>query len=433
MLSIAFIDCLGLAFDGSTLEKSGLGGSESAMICMARELAKLDFKVYIFNDCGSDDKSPGMYDNVRYEPLPNISNYTHFDIVVASRSVAPFMENPHEFKQAFPDIQNFSHIIQSSGYKVLWMHDTFCDGDDLIEDLVLSGKINKIFTLSDWHTTYISNCDHGKKRNFETLKDYIWQTRNGINSWINWVDLRNKDKNLFVYNSSYTKGMEPLVRNIWPRVKERLPDAKLKIIGGFYRFRETDGPDAQENDTRRLMNEFDGLLGIEFTGVIPQKEIAEILAKASFMLYPAQFPETFGISTLESLYYNTPLITCNFGALEETALSLASYKMPYAIHPHVYSPYLNPEIQEDFFIDLTVEAYSEPYILQQKQNYCNTVKDIATWDTVALQWKQHFYRILQQYLPLEEYRKVTAINDKVQRIFGRRFSNLDTPPISKRP
>ena len=54
------------------------------------------------------------------------------------------------------------------------MHDTFCDGDNLIEDLVLSGKIDKIFTLSDWHTTYITNCDHGKRRNFETLKNFIF-------------------------------------------------------------------------------------------------------------------------------------------------------------------------------------------------------------------------------------------------------------------
>lgn len=432
MLSIAFIDCLGLSFDGSTLEKSGLGGSESAMISMARELAKLDFKVYVFNDCGSDNNSPGVYNGVIYEPLPNIIHHSFFDIVVASRSIAAFMENPQEFKQAFPDIQNFSHIISNSGYKVLWMHDTFCDGDNLIEDLILAGKIDKVFTLSDWHTTYITNCDHGKKRNFETLKPYIWQTRNGINSWIDWVDLRNKDKNLFVFNSSYTKGMEPLVRNIWPKIKEKIPEARLKVIGGFYRFRETDGPDAQENDTRRLMEEFEGTLGIEFTGVIPQKEIAEILALSSFMIYPAQFPETFGISTLEALYYNTPLITCTFGALEETAISLASYKMPYAIAPHVYSQHLNSEAQENFFVDITVQAYNQPYILQQKQNYCNIVKDIATWDTVALQWKQHFYRTLQKYLPLDEYHKVTEINDKVQRVFGRKFSNLDVPPITKK-
>ena len=72
-------------------------------------------------------------------------------------------------------------------------------------------------------------------------------------------------------------------------------------------------------------------MDVEFTGIIPQKDIAQRLAKAGFMLFPNAFPETFGISSLESLLYNTPIITNRFGALEETAIDLACYKMDYAI------------------------------------------------------------------------------------------------------
>ena len=56
---------------------------------------------------------------------------------------------------------------------------------------------------------------------------------------------------------------------------------------------------------------------------------------------------------------------------------------------------------------------------------CNQIKDICTWNTVALQWKQHFYKVLGEYLPINEYRKVQKINTKVQKVFGRRFINKE--------
>ena len=54
MISIAFLDIIGLPYDGDTLKKRGLGGSESATILMAKELTKLGFSVTIFNNCNKD-------------------------------------------------------------------------------------------------------------------------------------------------------------------------------------------------------------------------------------------------------------------------------------------------------------------------------------------------------------------------------------------
>jgi hypothetical protein len=58
---------------------------------------------------------------------------------------------------------------------------------------MISGKIDYIFTLSDWHSTYILNATHGPKRNFEVLKKRIFQTRNGALCHIPEVDLSQKD------------------------------------------------------------------------------------------------------------------------------------------------------------------------------------------------------------------------------------------------
>jgi FkbM family methyltransferase len=408
-MKIAICDSLGLCYDGTTLSKRGLGGSESAVILIAKELNVLGFDVTVFNNCRDGSNSePGTYDGVRY--IDNTDAKQHhelYDVVIVSRSTRPFLTNDWPF-------------LHTAKKKMLWIHDTFIEGDNTMEDLAVAGKIDHIFTLSDWHTSYILTCVHGKKRNYEVLKSKIFQTRNGAVCHIPEVSIEEKDPNHFVYNASATKGMVPLVDHIWPKIKERLPQARLTIIGGYYRFREGAAPDAQENTVAKYAERQDLKdLGITFTGVIPQHEIAKILANAWMMLYPGAFPETFGISTLESLLYKTPLVTTRFGALEETALDLACYQIDYAIEPNSLFPHINKEKQIDRFVNEVLSAFGTPYLHQQKQNYCDVVKDIAGWNTVALQWKQFFYSILGQFLPVDEYRTVTRINDKVSRIFGR--------------
>jgi FkbM family methyltransferase len=420
-MKIAIVDVLGLSYDGSTLEKRGLGGSESAVILMAKELVNVGFDVTVYNDCGSDDSVPGKYDGVMYRPLSFIEGKTlEYDIIIASRSVAAF--SPPELKQSFKSFVNLPNFDNfKAKYKVLWMHDTFCDGDQLIEPFLVAGRIDKVFTLSDFHTSYTSNCDHGGKRMFETMKNYIFQTRNGMKKHIDWVDVRDKDPDLFVYNASVSKGMIPLIERVWPEFLERVPHAKLKVIGGYYKFRDDSPPDELEEKYHDLVAKYGDR--IDFTGIIPQKEIAEILAKASYMIYPAAFPETFGISTLESLFYNTPLVTCNFGALEETAIDIACYKIPYPIVPNSLFPNISTDFQVERFVNMLERAYNDKYLHQQKMYACNQIKGICTWDTVALQWKQHFYKALGDYLPVAEYRKVSKINHDVHKVFGRRFSN----------
>lgn len=426
MFRVAFVDTLGLCYDGSTLSKRGLGGSESAVILMSRELSRIGFHVTVFNDCISDDARPGVYDNVIYRSLHDIEQYEgKFDIFIASRSVMAFA--PNDMKSRFKwaaNLPNIEKVAMSARMRILWMHDTFCDGDDLIEEFVRYGRIHEIFTLSDWHTTYVTNCNHGKRRNFETLKKHIFQTRNGIQKHIDWVDVSKKDRNLFVYNASVSKGMIPLVEKVWPLVKKEIPEAKLKIIGGYYRFRSDHGPDEQEKKFHELKAHAEKY-DIEFTGIIRQDEIAEILARSYCMIYPAAFPETFGISSLESLAYNTPIITCRFGALEETAFDLACYKIPYAIEPNVLFPDIDHESQVNRFASDVVDVYRNTYLHQQKMYACNQIKDICTWDTVALQWKQHFYKSLGEYLSVDEYRNVSRINNRVHKVFGRRFANLE--------
>lgn len=429
-IKLAIIDCIGLNYDGSTLTKKGIGGSESSIISIARELAKIGLSVTIFNDCVSDETTPGLYDGVQYHPIRTLAQVDfNFDIVISQRTVIPFTpENLYDqVRQPAPrdfDPTIFKQLQRPHQLKILWQQDTFIWGDHILENLILSKHIDEIFCLSDWHIAYTSNCAHGDKRNFEVLKNYIWHTRNAINRWIDWVDVKHKDPNLFVYNASITKGMVPLVEKIWPRIKAYLPDAKLKIIGGYYKFRDEIVSDAA-NKVMALQDSVKHDLSIQFTGIIPQPKIAEIMSTASYNLFPGAYPETSGISSIESVNYNTPIIGTRFGAMEESGTEAAGYYMDYSIEPNGLFPWINQDAQVDKFVNLVLQVVKNPYLHQQKQYACNLVKDVSTWDTVALQWKQHFYAKLGLELSQQEQSRVEWINYRVHKVFGRRFSNTE--------
>jgi glycosyltransferase involved in cell wall biosynthesis len=424
LLHITIVDVIGLPYDGNTLLHRGLGGSESAVIYMARALVRQGYHVTVYNNCTSNGAQEGTFDGVVYQSIERLhTEQPTCDILIGSRTVVPFAPPEHAQALGYPT-HIFQSLQQSAKYKIIWLHDTFCGGDHLLESYVTDQRIDKIFTLSDFHTSYVTNCQHGRRRNFEVLKPHVFVTRNGAHPWIDEVNLSVKDPNLFVYNASVTKGMVPLIEHIWPKVKARIPDAKLVVIGGYYRFSEHAAMDAQEQQWRAMANREDlSSLDITFTGIIPQADIAQYMAKASFMIFPGAFPETFGISTLEALLYNTPLLTTRFGALEETALDLACYKINYAIEPNSLFPDINLAAQVDAFVDMVCAAYTNPYLHRQKMQYCDVVKPLVSWDGIALQWKQHLCRALGQYLPAAEYDEVQRLNTRIHQVFGRRYSN----------
>src|ERR1017187_2013679 len=191
-ISIAFIVLFCTHFDGSTLSKRGCGGTESAVIQLAKNLATLDFSVTVFCDCDTDDTSPGIYDNVHYHPINDLKDATA-DIVISIHSLIPFI--PSKYYNRIPP-QNFSatifeNIIKTAKWKVLSHHNTALPPpeDPLLEPLVVEGYIDEVLTQSDFQSIYILNCSHsGPKRNFEVLKRKIFQTRGGIERYIDRVD-----------------------------------------------------------------------------------------------------------------------------------------------------------------------------------------------------------------------------------------------------
>lgn len=427
-IKIAFLDTIGLNYEGDTLEKKGLGGSEAAIINMSKELYNLNFSVTVFNRCDIE----GVYNGVIYKDWRILENNTEvFDILVVSRNSLPLA--PVEYSQEILkkhdfDILPFQSIVQNSKYKILWLHDTFILGEEWVEYIISEGYVNEIFTLSDYHTHYITRAEHEENvyRYYEVFKHKIFQTRNGIQKFNKEIDITKKDKNLFIYNASATKGLWPLANQVWPKLKQKIPEAKLIIIGGYYELGDDEYDEIKEV-YKEVMEMYSKDPDVTFTGIITLKEISKILEKASYFLYPASYPETFGISATEALYHNVPLITTRFGALEETAPASTSYLIDYPITKN-YKLYdrlksTAEEYQLEKFIEMVEYAYHEDYIRQQKMYAANEFKQFLFWDTVALQWKYHFYKNIGIFMPLEEIKEARYRTQRLNKLYNRRFLN----------
>ena len=118
------------------------------IILMAKELSNLGFKVTVFNNCGVDAKlaKEGNYNDVTYldNSILDYKNDFAFDIVISLRTIIPFLA-PNQythFKEYQP--QRYKHIKANAKHKIVWMHDTFANGDLMLEDLLVQGHIDEV-------------------------------------------------------------------------------------------------------------------------------------------------------------------------------------------------------------------------------------------------------------------------------------------------
>jgi glycosyltransferase involved in cell wall biosynthesis/ubiquinone/menaquinone biosynthesis C-methylase UbiE len=416
-IKVAILDTVGLSYTGDTVRKQGLGGSESAVIFMAEELVKQGFEVSIFNDC----PTPGVYYGVNYYERKDVKAQNQkFDILISQRSFIPFIPEDFKFRiweEERVNLEWYLTLVKNSTYRVVWLHDLWCPGEHWLEYLVANKYIDEMFTLSDFHYNWYINKNN---QNFELLKTKFFQTRNGITSYGDEVDIESKDKNLFVFNASAIKGMGPLLDTMWPKVKAEIPEAKLLIIGGVYRWTEegqnlTAATSYWDNFYIEYRKKYDNKLGVKFLGIIPQKEVAELYKKASFFLYTNILQETYGISTTEAINYNVPLIGMRHGALEEIAAEKTSYLTDY---------YFNKDDgQADKVLAQVKLAYYNDDLRKQKMLACNDFKGWLGWDLVGLQWKIHFHRLFGLDISNEDKQKQQEVFLKHMHLYNKRIIN----------
>lgn len=299
------ISCLGMPFEGQTIEERSLGGSESACYYVARELVRRGNKVTVF----TASQREGDYDGVRYQwagepsaqaPLGwrfhTYAENTPHDVLIAQRHPAAFARR------------------YASKLNLLWLHDLALHRytDAIAPNM---WNVDAVLAVSEWHRQQIKKVYGFHDRVLKVLP-------NGVD--LSLFDAEDPRERLglpvvegrlnLLYTSRPERGLEYHVRpgGLMERLAEEVPQAHLYVCGydntvpemvGYYQW---------------LWSRCEELPNVTNLGHLTKKQLADVMGQCDALVYPSKFEETSCVTAMECMAAGLPIIASAVGALPET-------------------------------------------------------------------------------------------------------------------
>ena len=344
----------GLPFDGDTMYERALGGSETALACMARELACLGHRVKVFCRC----ERPGSYGAVEYfdaSSLAEMKRLFDFDVWVVSR---------------------FAHALAfpvRAGLRVLWNHDVLTARNAPAMAGALAFCDIALF-LSAFH-------ERQWCREFPDVGALASRTFNGVD--LDYIDAAvrrvQKEQDVFLYSSRPERGLAVLLTDIWPRVRERRANAELRVAG--YDLTGMSVPREAAAHERAIADLAARTAGVKMIGPLSKKGLYRQMAAAAAVLYPTSFPEISCITALEAQAAGTPILTTDDFALTETVADSRLLVKGDPRSPEYQGVYIGRlfELLEDESLYQSVVARGRAHVEQGHR-----------WSDVAARWEKLF-------------------------------------------
>ncbi len=281
----------GLDFCGDSLNRNSLGGSETALASMAREFARLGHRVMVFCQCSR----PGEYEGVRYEHVDSYHRQCR-NLTIDVQIISRFGHLWH------PDI--------NAGINMWWLHDMPSPKNDTMMYVL---KADMVALLSDFHI-------QSYQLSGAPIDPIVWKTANGVD-----MDLISKCKASnsahparFLYSSLPERGLDRLVTDIWPRIKQQIPLAELCIAGYDLSSIQQMIQEETRQSQRAIMERAARTDGVRLVGSLNKSSLYSLMKSCTSMIYPTTYPEIFCITAVEAQACGLPIITTNMAALPET-------------------------------------------------------------------------------------------------------------------
>lgn len=157
-----------------------------------------------------------------------------------------------------------------------------------------------------------------------------------------------KRRNSVGYFSAYYRGLECLL-DMWPRIRERVPDATLDVYYGWESWLALEGEDDFYHRMEKRFAEM-AAHGVTVHGRVSHEELARAMRATQVWAYPTQFSEIHCITALKAQEAGCYPVVTNVAALAETVQSgdkLRTQKI-----------YID-EYQQQKFVDAVVSALEE--------------------------------------------------------------------------
>jgi tetratricopeptide (TPR) repeat protein len=265
--------------------KTGIGGSEEAVIRISKHLRDLGYKVTVYAEPLAKD---GNYDGVEYRNYWEISFKDKFDTFISWRS--PWV---------------FDYPIKANK-KYLWLHDVMETSEFTPERLA---NLDKVMVLTKYHRNLFPNIPDDK----------IFMTGNGIDPEdFEKVDgTIGRDPHRIIYTSSHVRGLEHLYY-IWPKVKKAVPDARLDAYYGWDSYDNVNAGNPERMAWKeKMVHLANSLPDVYDNGRIGQDKIVEETFRSGVWAYPCPFPEVYCIAAVKAQAAGAFPVCSSFAALDE--------------------------------------------------------------------------------------------------------------------
>lgn len=350
----------GLQFNGTSLETSSLGGSETAAVQLARAITKIDNQVTVFCEIpeGGEGKGPDGVTYLSNQRFQHIANLMSFDVIIVSR---------------FAD---YLRLPSNAGLRILWCHDILTNPAAVANCL---WQTDAVFVLSKYH---LEDYTKGDDR-LGHLKEHFWVTRNGIDPELIEANKRPKVPGKVIYTSRPERGLFELLRDIMPRIWKENPSVKLH----YSAYDLKNFPLGEE--VKQLAQACDDLAKsygdkVVKLGALKKADLYAEISSAELLLYPTRFPEIQCITALEAAACGTPIITTKDFAL---VTSVADGKSGVLVPGHP-----GGEEYSRRFATVVLHTLKTPKVMKRlTEGGPKHIKDQGfTWDQIAKEWVAKF-------------------------------------------
>jgi len=268
-----------------TLEQTGIGGSETAVVEIAKRLNGAGFRTCVY---GKPGPAEGFHDGVGYIDWRRWRDTNKTDTFIAWRT--PFEEHGNVQAQR----------------KWLWMHDL---NKGVMPNEANTHFYDAIYAVSQFHADYLAKA-------YPFLADRVSHLPNGVNLE-RFQQSVGRQRNKVVWLSSPDRGLIHLL-NAWPNIMQAEPSAQLHIFYGWDNIDKMIAMGYSDLAAYKLMV-LQALKqpGVFWRGRVNQNELAKELLSAEAWAYPTSFVETGGISAVEALAADCYIVTSALGNLPE--------------------------------------------------------------------------------------------------------------------
>lgn len=279
---------------------TGLGGSETAVVHLAKQWVKKGYSVTVYGNPGALE---GTYDGVEYLGYHRFNRHDTFDTLVIWRA-------PWELDFAW-----------KARRVLLDLHDVPNPHEFTAERLK---QVDRIMVKSAYHRSLIPDVPDEK----------IEVIPNGVDETIFRYNKAKRDPYKLIYASSYDRGLEQMLEYGWPVIKKAVPQATLDIYYGWNLFDAVHKHNPERMAWKRKMQSLMSQPGIRELGRVGHDKLIEAKSKAAIHWYGATFEEIDCISVRESALAGAIPVTTKFAALDGKPYSVQIEGDPYIADTH---------------------------------------------------------------------------------------------------